>query len=360
LWTYAYNNGNEQTSMTLNNGTPETRTYDDWGRLSGRAQGTYSATYGYRYGGKTYSVASNFPNEANVTMNYRGDGRLYQRTQGSTTKTYRYDNRWNAILEETGTSTNGYIYVPGSAQELLGKTYGTLSATFAAYTYKDNIGSVRRWRLYNKSSLQNIEFEPYGGIYSADNTTTPYDPIFALHPYDPAAQMYRAPYRMYDSDSARWTRRDPLGMVDGPNVYAYVRGGVVGRWDPDGREYDGSGINPYPKSGGLGDEPGDASGSVLCAIGIGLYAISNDDDPKRVGHGGDHGQHCFVACRIQQVCGGSSGYLAAWGAEVLEGKDNYDEADVEAGNVGAKLGESCVNCDRACADKFPDSYPRGF
>ena len=32
-WTYAYNNGNEQTSMTLNRGTPETRTYDDWGHL---------------------------------------------------------------------------------------------------------------------------------------------------------------------------------------------------------------------------------------------------------------------------------------------------------------------------------------
>jgi hypothetical protein len=86
-WTYAYNNGNEQTSMTLNSGTPETRTYDDWGRLSGRAQGSYSATYGYRYGGRTYSVATTFPGEANATLNYRADGRLYQRTQGSTTKT---------------------------------------------------------------------------------------------------------------------------------------------------------------------------------------------------------------------------------------------------------------------------------
>ena len=70
-----------------------------------------------------------------------------------------------------------------------------------------------------------------GGIYAADNTTMPYDPIFALHPYDPAAQMYRAPYRMYDPDSARWTTRDPLGMVDGPNLYGYVGGMAVGRVD---------------------------------------------------------------------------------------------------------------------------------
>ena len=32
-WTYTYNNGNEQTSMTLNSGTPKTRTYNVWGHL---------------------------------------------------------------------------------------------------------------------------------------------------------------------------------------------------------------------------------------------------------------------------------------------------------------------------------------
>ncbi len=35
----AYNDANEQTGMTLNGGTAETRTYDGWGRLASRAQG---------------------------------------------------------------------------------------------------------------------------------------------------------------------------------------------------------------------------------------------------------------------------------------------------------------------------------
>ena len=37
----AYNHANEQTGMTLNGGTAETRTYDGWGRLASRAQGSF-------------------------------------------------------------------------------------------------------------------------------------------------------------------------------------------------------------------------------------------------------------------------------------------------------------------------------
>ena len=75
------------------------------------------------------------------------------------------------------------------------------------YACKDNIGSVRRWRLYNKT---------------------------ALHPYDPAALMYRAPYRMHDRDSTRWTIRDPLGMVDGPNMYVHVSDDIIQHNDYSG------------------------------------------------------------------------------------------------------------------------------
>ncbi len=44
-----------------------------------------------------------------------------------------------------------------------------------------------------------------------------------------------APHRYYSPFQARWTTRDPLGMIDGPNVYAYVRGNPVRYVDPDGQ-----------------------------------------------------------------------------------------------------------------------------
>jgi RHS repeat-associated protein len=51
---------------------------------------------------------------------------------------------------------------------------------------------------------------------------------------DPLTGQDYAPYRWYSSTMNRWLSRDPLGMVDGPNVYAYVRGNPSTYYDPDG------------------------------------------------------------------------------------------------------------------------------
>ena len=40
---------------------------------------------------------------------------------------------------------------------------------------------------------------------------------------DGTAQLYYAPYRYYSPATARWITRDPLGMVDGPNMYGYAQ-----------------------------------------------------------------------------------------------------------------------------------------
>jgi uncharacterized protein RhaS with RHS repeats len=50
-----------------------------------------------------------------------------------------------------------------------------------------------------------------------------------LHCFD--YPMYYAPYRNYSPDSARWLTRDPLGMIEGPNVYAYALGDPINATD---------------------------------------------------------------------------------------------------------------------------------
>jgi RHS repeat-associated protein len=57
---------------------------------------------------------------------------------------------------------------------------------------------------------------------------------FTGKPWDAAAQMYYFPYRWYSPSAARWLTRDPLGMVDGPNVYGYVRGMPINLIDEEG------------------------------------------------------------------------------------------------------------------------------
>jgi RHS repeat-associated protein len=83
------------------------------------------------------------------------------------------------------------------------------------------------------ASLGTYEYTPYGEPYIATGLDLPQK--FTGHWQIPQAGIYYAPYRMYSPGIARWLTRDPLGMVDGPNVYAYVRANPAMFSDPDGR-----------------------------------------------------------------------------------------------------------------------------
>ena len=223
IWAYTYNAGNQQLTMTLNGGTAETRTYDDLGRLATRVQGSYSASYAYRYASRLYQATSNFPGESNVTLNYGADGKLRTRTTATETRRYRYDRGWNPVIEEVGGGTVATnFFEPGApVGQVLAKAFGTASA-YTVYASHDHLATVRHWRWANKNSAVAFEYEPYGNLY-ARSTTVNLPRVFALHEFDTSLQQYRAPYRNYSPTMARWTTMDPAGMVDGPNMYGYTR-----------------------------------------------------------------------------------------------------------------------------------------
>lgn len=47
------------------------------------------------------------------------------------------------------------------------------------------------------------------------------------HLWDSAIGQYYAPFRYYNPQSARWNMLDPLGFVDGLNVYVYSAGNPI-------------------------------------------------------------------------------------------------------------------------------------
>jgi RHS repeat-associated protein len=198
--------------------------YDAWGRLAARAQGGYyAAEYGYRNGSRLHEATSNFPGEEDVTFEYRGDGRLYQRTSASSDTVYRYGMGWDPLVEEDGTGyvLGAWAMTPGGARgKKLAYMFGGLNGGLPIYSYHDHLGSIRRTRWANKSSFGRDEFDPYGGVYATEGLAFLLR-HFATHPEDLALQAYRAPYRTYSPAMARWMTRDPLGMVDGPNLYGY-------------------------------------------------------------------------------------------------------------------------------------------
>jgi len=319
----AYNDANEQTGMTLNGGTAETRTYDGWGRLASRAQGSYAASYGYRYGGRLHTFTSNFPGEAGATLQCRGDGRMYQRTVGADTFTYRYDAGWNPVNMEyaNGTLATTSVYAPGTAVgERLAYAYGDLATGTVMYACHDQLGSVRRWRTPSKGTWGANEFEPYGEAYAV-STLAPRD--YALHEWDPALAVYRAPYRNYSPTMTRWTSRDPLGMVDGPNMYGYVKGRTISDYDPNGTI--------------------SICGIMMAIIWMSRLASAPANDKYK---------HCLTTCEIVKSCGRHDADMAGEYGELLDEiqrrlglqRNGAEDADRAANAAGLSCGDDSENC----------------
>ena len=236
--TYAYNDANEMTSTVVDNGTTSFY-YDEWSRTISKSLGDYDATYEYRYGDKLCAVTSDFPDEGTVTYNYGGDGKRRQRTVGGVSTWYNWDAGWNVINEESGTGTgsltNTYVVKPGGDRGIVLAHVPGSSPSTGTYSYyvHDNLGSTRG--LYNESRDKTAiyEFTPYGRMYSqySPNSGTPTTHLFTGHDWDTTSQLYFAPYRYYNPNAARWITRDPAGMVDGPNMFAYVGGDPIRRHD---------------------------------------------------------------------------------------------------------------------------------
>ena len=62
---------------------------------------------------------------------------------------------------------------------------------------------------------------------------------FSGYIYNPSTKLYCLRLRWYSTDLGRFIERDPLGYVDGMNLYQYVEGAPIGSMDPFGLESQG-------------------------------------------------------------------------------------------------------------------------
>ena len=280
-----YNYANELTQVANSaQGTEMTFTYDAWGRTATKAMGGKSAQYGYRYGSKLYELSSDFFDEDNVTFDYGGDGRRRLLEAGGVTMGFRWDADWNVInaFGENGLART-YFHAPqGAGRAALGHVDGAnpASGAYRYYTH-DHLGSTRGVYDQAQDQLARFDYTPYGEIYHAENpgiTTRQ----FTGHDWSPQTGLYFAPYRYYNPAASRWLTRDPLGMADGPNVYAYVRGNPISAIDFLGLCVDCDGLKDAIQ--------------VSCGIFIGVTGIGAVAD--------------IVACGICMVACGVTGGLA--------------------------------------------------
>ena len=194
---------------------------------------------------------------------------------GGDTTRYRYGSGWEwhrhveELNEESGAGTLQATYVHSSSggSATPGRQIGTVLATSAgstassgtwAYYFQDAIGSTRGLWDDDADRIGKYDYTPFGGKYSDSGEDITRK--FTGHDWDSASRLYYTAYRYYSPDANRWLTRDPLGMVDGPNVYAYVMGNPVSIWDALGQ----CGINANTAPGGGG---ADIAGDIWTGLG---------------------------------------------------------------------------------------------
>lgn len=200
---------------------------------------------------------------------------------GNKTAHYRYDAGGERVVKRVETS-GGYsvrLYLGGFEVFREYKSDGTFKArkdtlhvmdgesrVLMVETVKttDDIADaetpVERWQLGDHLGSAAMEVDATGQIISIEE----------FHPYGTTAWHWRATYlsqkryrytgmerdaesglqyhsaRYYMPWLGRWLSTDPLGMVDGPSLWAYVRGNPVGLSDQSGEQSVGESTIPEP------------------------------------------------------------------------------------------------------------------
>ena len=120
----------------------------------------------------------------------------------------------------------------------------TSSETEVFYYLADALGSTIGLADNSGALVERYMYDPYGRTVAETKTgstwtfgltsayANPY--LWTGQRYDPASQTYHFWARTFSPNLGRWLQRDPLGYVDGVNLYEYVRGNPILKTDPMG------------------------------------------------------------------------------------------------------------------------------
>ena len=94
----------------------------------------------------------------------------------------------------------------------------------------DHLGSLRKLIDSNQTITESIDYTAFGTPATASSSHF----LFTGRGLDPEASLYHYRARTYHPFLERFTSKDPLLFIDGPNVYGYVFDNPVNLRDPLG------------------------------------------------------------------------------------------------------------------------------
>ncbi len=199
------------------------------------------------------------------------------------------------------------------------------------YLAYDQVGSLRLVIDSDGEVQKRINYDTFGYVINDTNPTLDVPFGFAGGLYDAKTRLCRFGYRDYDTETGRWTAKDPIFFAGGDtNLYGYCVNDPVNWVDPSGLDSllfdggrvthyndDGNPIGTYPATSGR-DGVTDTSVPFYGPIPEGVYSLY----PSEISKAG-------IAREIMQLLG-----IADWGeyraplhadpcATDTKGRDNF-------------------------------------
>lgn len=266
VFDYTYDQASRLTQVQENGSIISSYAYDANGnRLS---QTNYSVTVN-----GTYDDQDRLTQYGSTAYTYTGNGELLSKSIAGTSTAYLYDvlgnlkhvtlpngNQIDYVIDGSnrrigkmlnGTLVQGFLYqdslkpvaeLDGNNNVVSRFIYAT-GVNVPAYmikngvTYRlitDHLGSPRLVLDVSAGAVaQQMDYDEFGNVI---NDTNPgFQPFgFAGGIYDRDTGFVRFGARDYDSNTGRWTAKDPIGFVGGINMYAYAVGNPVSLVDLTG------------------------------------------------------------------------------------------------------------------------------
>lgn len=186
--------------------------------------------------------------------------------------------------------------------------------------------------------MQKLDYDEFGQVEL--DTNQGFQPFgFAGGMYDTQTKLTRFGARDYDSETGRWTTKDPIGFGGGDtNLYGYTANDPVNFTDPLG----------------LWRNPWDIYDEALKDT---ISKFPPEKFPGALHNGiGDAYRHCLVSCMMTQENGGFTAQLLGWANEKRGdwthnqqcGERKMDDSNNATGRDFGKSASSTSDCTSQC------------
>ena len=159
----------------------------------------------------------------------------------------------NVIAETAGGGATGatgtvreYIWLPETEIAPTASSHTTIDRPLAVvdavntvspqtwWVSVDHLNRPVRMTTAAKASVWDAVWQPWGGVQAITGSAS-LDARFPGQWFQAETGLHYNWHRSYDPTLGRYTQPDPLGFVDGPSVFGYVKGSPQGYVDRDGR-----------------------------------------------------------------------------------------------------------------------------